>query len=185
MLLNIFLAVIIYVGLNQEEPNGEHNTLLINPHLPTQSIIGQSRTATFTISHNRTALTLSHPRSIQLRQPSSNIFESTDPNIITQNLNEEESVCNSCWEITNIVAIFLSCIILIIDFEGQSALFSFVVDCLDIAITLCCVAVVIIGVILQLKTRGTLTKLTIADVVITGVSLSGLVYEAVIAKSFE
>ena len=97
---------------------------------------------------------------------------------------EEEHKCFNCWNKVNTLVTFIGYAIVMIDFEGESVKFSFVVDCIDITASLCCGVVAIAGIVLQLKMSGKLTKILIADVIITGVSLSGVIYEIAIADSF-
>ena len=58
-------------------------------------------------------------------------------------------------------------------------------DSIDVAMTLCSVVIVIMKVILELKLKEKLTRITIADVIITSTCLIGMVYEASIASDFK
>ena len=71
-----------------------------------------------------------------------------------------------------------------IDFEGRSANLKFVLDSIDMGINLCCVVIVVIRVILELKIKEKITKIAIADVGITLICLGGMIYEAKIASDF-
>ena len=55
------------------------------------------------------------------------------------------------------------------------------VDCIDVALLLCTIIVVIASAVLEKILQGNLESVTIADILITLVSLLGMVYEATIA----
>ena len=89
------------------------------------------------------------------------------------------------WELPNIILAHLSLLVSGLDFEGQSARLEFILDSADMALNLCCVVMVVIRVILELKIKERLTKIAIADVVLTLICLGGMIYEAIIASDFD
>ena len=78
----------------------------------------------------------------------------------------------------------LSCIGLLLEYEGQSLEFEFILDSFDVAMFLCCLVIVIVSVVIELKYEEGITHTTKLDIALTGLCLLGLVYEAIIADSF-
>ena len=71
-----------------------------------------------------------------------------------------------------------------LDFEGQSSNFRFIVDCIDFALFLLIVILVIIQVVLEHKREGKLKKTTIMDIIIMSICFAGVIYEGAVASSF-
>ena len=89
------------------------------------------------------------------------------------------------WEFPNILVAHLGYAVQMMDFEGQSALFSFVCDSIDMAIEVCSVLLVVLRIVLELKLRRKLTKIAMADAVLGLICLGGILYEARIAANFK
>ena len=77
----------------------------------------------------------------------------------------------------------LSCLVLTIEYEGQSQKFEFVLDCIDVGMLVCSLGLIAISVRLETKFRGKLEPETVADIAIIGACVAGIIYEAAIAES--
>ena len=78
-----------------------------------------------------------------------------------------------------------SFVVLMIDFEGRPQPFKFVMDSIDMAMSICFVVMVILRIILELKMKGRLTRIAVADIGITLICLGGVIYEAIIASDLD
>ena len=71
-----------------------------------------------------------------------------------------------------------------VDFEGRSTEFGFILDSIEMVMNICFVVLVTIRVILEMSLKERLTKITMADVVLSLIGLGGMVYEGIIAADF-
>ena len=60
----------------------------------------------------------------------------------------------------------------------------FVLDSMDMAMSVCCLLVVLVKIALELRLKERLAKMTLLEIIIALICLSGIIYEARIATSF-